>query len=84
LRPDGQAEREPESDGGPVVELARGDAVLGLFASLSWSAGGFHSMDLERGEEQRRVEVALLGQAWDVSGDLEGDGFDGEAPRSVR
>jgi hypothetical protein len=38
---------------------------------------------LQCGEQQRGIELALVGQAWDVAGDLERDGFRRNAARAV-
>jgi hypothetical protein len=35
--------------------------------------------DFQRGEQQRRVQATLCRQAWDVAGDLNGDGVGGDA-----
>lgn len=86
LGPDGQAERECEGDGRPAVGVARGDALFGVLASPVVVGVGspFDRHDLQRGEQKGRVQAPFGGQAWDVAGDLDGDGFGGDAARRVR
>jgi hypothetical protein len=74
LRPDGQAEYECEGDGRPVVGVAGGDALFGVLAAVVVVGRGppLDRNDLECGEQQRGVQAALRGQAWDVAGDLDG------------
>jgi hypothetical protein len=59
---------------------SRGDAALGVLAAVVVVGCGLplDGHDLERGEQQRGVQAALVGQPWDVAGDLECDGFGGE------
>ena len=81
-----QAELEREGDGRPVVGVAGGDALLGVLAVVVVVGGGlpFDGHDLQRGDQQRGIEAALVGQAGDVAGDLDGDGFGGDAAWRVR
>ncbi len=65
---------------------ACGDALLGLLAMPVVVGRGLplDGHDLQRGEQQRGVQATLLGEAWDVARDLDGDGFGGDAARRVR
>jgi hypothetical protein len=73
---DGQAEREREGDGRPIVGIARSAELLGVLGAVVVFGRGppLDRHDLECGEQQRGVQAALLPQAWDVTGDLEGVG----------
>jgi hypothetical protein len=67
---------ERERDGGPVVGVACGDPRhCGVAVFLGPRRGS--PVDRYRGERrehQREVESALLGEPWDVAGDLRRDG----------
>jgi hypothetical protein len=85
LRPDWEVQLERERDGRPVFGVAVCDALLGLLTMVVVLARGLlvDRHDLERCEQQRRVEAALGCKAGNVPGDLSGDGLRGEAAWSV-
>jgi hypothetical protein len=66
--------------------VAGGDALLGVVAAVVVVRRGLplDRHDLQRGEEQRGLQAALVGEAWDVPGDLDGDAIGGDAARRVR
>jgi hypothetical protein len=86
LRPDREVQLERERDGRPVVGVAVCDALLGLLTMVVVLACGLpvDRHDLERCEQQRRVEAALGCKAGNVPGDLGDDGLCGDASRSMR
>jgi hypothetical protein len=86
LGPDWELQLQRERDGRPVVGIAGSDALFGLLTVVLVLARGLpvDRHDLERREQQRRVQVALGCEAGDVTGYLSRDDVCRDASWSVR